>query len=249
MSSPALRTPSLVTGSEYVRQITARRSDRRARTAFQQLALQFAAPGATVFDFGCGTGLDAGYYAALGRRVVAYDVDAAMCRYFASHCAQPLATGQIRLEHRSYPEFIARYNTPAAWRADLVTANFAPLNLVSDLRELCAVLHRITNPNGRLLASVLNPYYLGDLRYTWWWRNLLPLLRDGSYALPGAQAAIHRRRVADFAAQSAPYFFLEQVLAGSPRRGREVRAATEKVRARHLGCRFLFLVFRRASGA
>jgi SAM-dependent methyltransferase len=243
---PLADTRTLVTGAEYVRQITARRSDRRARTAFQQLALQLAAPGATIFDFGCGTGLDAGYYAALGRSVVAYDVDAAMCRHFAGHCAAHIAAGRVLLEGGPYADFVARHTRGSAGRAALVTANFAPLNLVSDLRELCAALHQMTRPGAYLLASVLNPFYCGDLQYSWWWRNLKTLLRHGSYALPGAQAPIHRRLVADFSRQCAPYFALAHVLAGSPSRGGQLGAAGRGRSTRHhVACRFLFLVFAR----
>jgi SAM-dependent methyltransferase len=245
-SLPSPRAQSLVTGTEYVRQITARRGDRRARDAFRQLALQLAPPGATVFDFGCGTGLDAAFYAERGRSVVAYDVDAAMCQHFAGYCAPHIASGRVRLESGPYAEFIARHRGQAGWHADLVTANFAPLNLVSDLRELCAALRQISRPGGRLLASVLNPFYCGDLKYAWWWRNLGALLRRGHYALPGAQAPIHRRRVADFAASCAPHFLLEQVLAGSPSRGGQLRAGAPRRDGRYVTCRFLFLVFIRA---
>jgi SAM-dependent methyltransferase len=242
---PAAPVSPLVTGAEYVRQITARGSDRRARAAFQQLALQLAPARATVFDFGCGAGLDACRYAAEGRAVIAYDVDRSMCQYFAMHCAQHIAQGNIRLEGGPYADFIARRRHDAPWRAALVTANFAPLNLIGDLHELFAVFHAVTLPEGKVLASVLNPFFLGDLRYFWWWRHLLPLLRTGSFALPGAQAAIHRRRVREFAAQSAPYFTLERVLAGLPACAAAAEGMAGPLRPQLLTCRFLFLLFSR----
>jgi 2-polyprenyl-3-methyl-5-hydroxy-6-metoxy-1,4-benzoquinol methylase len=72
----------IVTGAEYVEQITAGESDRRARAAFRDLVLSIAQPGATLFDFGCGTGMDARFYAERGFRVLAYDVDHAPRRRF-----------------------------------------------------------------------------------------------------------------------------------------------------------------------
>src|SRR6202007_795880 len=87
--------PPLITGAEYVAQITARASDRRARSAFQQLVLRLLPAGATLLDFGCGTGLDALFYAQHGYRVFAYDVDARMRAYFATACAAPLAAARI----------------------------------------------------------------------------------------------------------------------------------------------------------
>ena len=95
-----------------------------------------------------------------------------------------------------------------------MTSNFAPLNLIDDLRQLFA-LFRLTGPGGAVLASVLSPYYLGDLRYRWWWRNAARLAREGRYAVPGAQALIWRRRLKDFATQCTPHFVLERVFPGS----------------------------------
>lgn len=242
-----LAAPPLVTGAQYVAQITARASDRRARTAFQQLVLQLLPAGATLLDFGCGTGLDALFYAQHGYRVLAYDVDARMRAYFAAECAAPLAAGCITLEEGSYEEFLV----PKAQlrRVALVTANFAPLSLIGDLAQLFAALHARTLPGARLLASVLNPYFLGDLRYGWWWRNLPVLLGDGHFAVRGAQADIHRRQLRDFAAQCAPYFTLQQVFRGlASRRGAAPRAGLygRRVSWQLLTCRFLFLLFVRS---
>jgi hypothetical protein len=60
---------------------------------------------------------------------------------------------------------------PVSRGADLVTSNFAPLNLIDALPELFAKFHALTAPNGRVLASVLSPNFLGDLKYRWWWQN------------------------------------------------------------------------------
>lgn len=244
----------IVTGSEYVEQITRRESDRQARTAFRELVLRLAPPGATLFDFGCGTGLDTCFYAERGFTVRAYDADRSMCEFFRSHCRSAIESGRVSLEEGSYREFLGRHRSSAGADVQLVTSNFAPLNLIEDLHELFAAFHSLTAPDGRVVASVLSPYFLGDLRYGWWWQGLPQLLRSGRYAVPGSQAPIVRRRLADFAAQSAPYFRLQGVfrgLPGSHLRNPRVRLSAHPGRARWLGlggCRFMFLVFARQDG-
>jgi hypothetical protein len=132
---------------------------------------------------------------------------------------------------------------------DLITSNFAPLNLIDDLRGLFAKFHALTGPHGKVLASVLSPYYIGDVKYGWWWRNSLRLWHDGHYAVPGAQASIIRRRLGDFAAQSAPYFALTRVFRGlAPMRGDRVNGVDVSHGSGHAWlsmttCRFMFLLF------
>jgi SAM-dependent methyltransferase len=241
----------LITGADYVKQITALESDQRARAAFVRLALEIAAPGANIFDFGAGPGMDARFYAQHGRSVAAYDVDANMCDYFAEHCRDLISTGQVKLEIGTYQEFLARHRSSTESGIDLVTSNFAPLNLIADLNELFAAFHAVTVPNGKVLASVLNPYYVGDMRYRWWWRNAPRLWRHGSFAVPGAQAPIVRRRLADFSARAAPFFKLERVFRGLPAsrmprmNGIDVRGGVGYTWTRLTTSRFLFLLFRK----
>jgi SAM-dependent methyltransferase len=241
----------IVTGVEYVQQITALESDRRARAAFLDLALKVAPPGAALFDFGAGPGIDARFYAEQGRGVAAYDVDAKMCEFFAEHCRDLITAGSVRLETGTYPQFLARHRATAGSAIDLVTANFAPLNLIGDLNELFATFHALTGPSGKVLASVLNPYFIGDLRYSWWWRNAPRLWWSGHFSVPGAQAPIIRRRLADFAGQGAPYFKLERVFRGLPsKQTPQVNGVAGRPRHRPswmpmTTSRFLFLLFQK----
>ena len=260
-------TCRIVTGAEYVAQITAVKSDRLARTAFQQLVLALAPPGAKLLDFGCGTGLDAQFYAGQGLTITAYDVDPQMCDYFTEHCRDLIEAGQVRLVRGTYAQFL---QAEAISGIDLVTSNFAPLNLIADLRELFAKFQAVTRPGGRVLASVLSPYFVGDFKYGWWWRNFARLLRDGHYPVPGAQAPIVRRRLTDFAAQSAPHFRLTHVFRGLPPRWgpgtAHFRVHTDDPKRRYetgstdsrgpggaawlraLSSRFMFLLFEKAPG-
>jgi SAM-dependent methyltransferase len=239
----------VVTGVEYVKQITALDSDRRTRSAFQKLVLSIAPPSGTLFDFGAGTGMDARFYAEHGLTVAAYDVDPNMCEYFSEYCRDIIEAGRVTLYGGSYREFLARKSLDDGRGVDLITSNFAPLNLIGDLPELFAKFHALTGPDGKVLVSVLSPYFVGDMRYGWWWRNLLRLWRDGHYSVQGAQAPIVRRRLGNFAAQSEPYFTLKLVFRGLPSYGTrdaapiDVSGGAGCAGLRVSGCQFMFLLF------
>jgi SAM-dependent methyltransferase len=239
----------LVTGAQYVAQFTARESDRRARDAFRGLVLRIAQPGAMLFDFGCGPGMDARFYAERGFQVQAYNVDPQQCDELASECRDLIEARRITLERGAYQDFLARDRSGGA--VDLVTANLARLDLIEDLHDLFAAFHELTAPGGRVLASVLSPYFLGDLRHRWWWRRLPALTRSGQLSAPGTHASTCPRRLADFDAQSVPYFELEEVFPGLPaRRVREVEglpvgSGMRRAWLRLTACRFMFLVFTR----
>jgi SAM-dependent methyltransferase len=181
---------------------------------FQILAAAMTPRGGKVFDFGAGPGIDARYYAESGLRVAAFDVDPQMCEYFADYCRHQMQSGRVHLERGEYADFLARESVSGIRDFDLVTSNFAPLNLIENLHELFAKFHALTGPRGRVLASVISPYYFGDMKYFWWWRNSRRLWRDGYYSVPGVQAPIFRRRIGDFALKAAPYFALKRVFFG-----------------------------------
>ena len=231
----------------YLATITQRRSDRRARSAFQSLVAQLAAPGASILDFGCGPGIDAKAYIARGYRVSAYDHDPAMCELARVRCRSEIDSGRLRLLVGAYRDFL-REPPLSAGATDLVTANFAPLNLIADLSELFAALDRLLGPQGKVLVSVLSPYFLGDARYRWWWRHVGALVRRGQYAVSGEHGPIIRRNLATYALAAAPYFKLRRLWRGSR------LAGPLSSRGRRPGpldwlpmssCRFMFLLFTR----
>jgi SAM-dependent methyltransferase len=240
----------LVTGRDYVRALDARKSDRDCRAAFLDLARSLLPPGATVFDFGCGPGVDARVFAELGHRVYAYDVDAKMCEYFREECADGLASGAVRLlETGDFPGMPAD-ELP---RVDLVSANFAPLNLIPKLTPVFERFARMLAPGGRVLASMLNPLHSGDVRYGWWWRGLPRLVARGHYSVAGAQAPITRWLPGTFARVAGPSFRLEAVYVAAPRRSppwRRVEPASPGHWPAIMAARYLFVSFtRRATSA
>jgi SAM-dependent methyltransferase len=222
-------------GAEYVRQINAQCADRRTRAAFRDLVLRMAAPGARLFDFGAGPGIDARFFAERGFTVDAYEVDPRMRDFFAEHCRDLMGTGRITLDGRAYRDFLEAKDNERG--CELVISNFAPLNLIDDLPELFAKFQALTLPQGRVLASVLNPLFLGEMRHRWWWREAPRLWRDGQLFMPGPQAPHYRRLLRHFRAASAAHFRLQSMLGIDPRRdGRFswLHAARS---------RYLFLVF------
>jgi len=236
------------TGADYVAAITALESDRRARSAFQDLVLRVASPGAVLFDFGAGPGIDARFYAEHGFTVGAYDVDPEMRKYFSAHCREFIQTGQIVLDSRAYTEFLSSATAGAGQRVELVTSNFAPLNLIGNLTDLFAKFHALTVPGGKVLASVLSPYFIGDLKYRWWWRNALRLLSKGHYSVQGDKVPIVRRRLAHFAGQCAPHFKLTRVFPGVSHEpgnanGIDVSRGVRSAWLRLSTSRYMFLLF------
>ncbi len=206
--------PALIAGEEYVVALTEKSSDRRARAAFLAHAIRGLAPDATIFDFGCGPDLDAQVYATHGFGVRAYDVDDRMCDVFEQRCAGWIAGGRVRLMRGTYPAFLA--SDFAHGEIDLVTSNFAPLNVIADLSALFAKFHALTRPGGRVLASLLNPSCVRDMRYGWWWKNRARYWREGSYAIPGPMYDLRRYSPAVLADRASPHFELRAVHRGLP---------------------------------
>jgi len=232
-----------MTGQEYIKAITRLESDRRARAAFQNLVLAISEPHSCIFDFGCGPGIDAKFYAERGYKVVAYDVDPRMSATFAEYCRPEIESGQIELLQGDYQHFLHTLVPVIQKRFEVsvVTANFAPLSMIDDLHKLFAELHVLSNCKTKILASVLHPYFVGDMPYRWWWKARPRCWRNGSHCIAHATGNVFRRSPENFSSQAEPYFTLEAVLPGRPG-----RAAPELKRAGRLvlaTSRYMFLLF------
>jgi hypothetical protein len=171
-----------------------------------------------------------------------------MCAHFRQHCATGIAAGAIHLIEGTYGHFLQR--KASAWPpAELVTANFAPVNLVEDVASLFHKFATLIQPDGQVLAAVLNPWFAGDLRYGWWWRGLPLLLTQGRYAVAGAQAPITRWLPGALAAVASDCFRARSyLLPGRARDGAsDGAAAARRLTARLAGfasSRFIFMLFR-----
>ena len=240
----------MLSGDDYIEAMNVSAADRECRRAFQNLATSLVPPGSAVFDFGCGPGVDAKLYTNRGLRVGAYDIDARMCESFAVNCAAELARGAVHLETGDYQGFLQRRTSSDGSKYRLITANFAPVNLVPNVHELFVKFSTMLTPGGQVLASILNPMFAGDMRYAWWWRNGVRLCVHGSYSVPGGQAPIRRWLPKKLAEQAAPAFGLAAVYRGLPMDEtegslpRRLRPAVLRDWPSLASCRFLFILFR-----
>jgi SAM-dependent methyltransferase len=188
------------TGAQYHEFMLASPRDRVVRERFQKMALDLLPAGADVLDFGAGTGIDAKAYAANGHPTFVHEPSQAMGDYLARYCRDEIAR-----------KTIITVASPLACKVQAVTANFAVLNHFADHAALFEELSRVVREGGFVLASMLNPYYLGDARYSWWRANVMNLVRSGHYAIE-SESRIHRFAPRVVARSAAPYFRLERLV-------------------------------------
>ena len=188
------------TGEQYHKFMLASPRDRVVRDRFQKMALDLLPAGADVLDFGAGTGIDAKAYAANGHLTFVHEPAAAMGEYLAQYCRDEIAR-----------KTIITVASPLACKVQAITANFAVLNHFAEHAALFEELSRVVRQGGFVLASMLNPYYLGDARYGWWRANVMNLVRSGRYAIE-SESRIHRFAPRVVARAAAPYFRLERLV-------------------------------------
>jgi SAM-dependent methyltransferase len=91
---------------EYDHQLS-RPGDVWVRGAFQEFVRARLPLGARLLDFGCGTGIDAAWYAAQGHRVLAFDNSEGMIARLRETCAAAIERQQIEPWLGSYESFEA----------------------------------------------------------------------------------------------------------------------------------------------
>ncbi|GAA0696033.1 class I SAM-dependent methyltransferase [Dyella marensis] len=192
------------TGAQYHQRFMSSPRDLAVRERFQRMALGLLATGDDILDFGAGTGIDAKAYAAHGHRTFVYEPAEPMREYLQIHCRDELAGGSV-----------IELGSSLGCKVRAVTANFAVFNHFADHTALFAQLSGVLGEGGFVLASMLNPYYLGDARYGWWRRNLPKLLRHGRYTFDTA-SGVHRFAPGVVARAAAPYFRLERLAPRGP---------------------------------
>src|SRR5213078_5254811 len=115
---------------QYDTRLNAFGGDRWARAAFRQLVTEHIRPGTTLLDFGCGTGMDALWYAERGYRVIACDNSEGMLGQLRTRCAQEITRGSV------IPVLADEVGLATALnghpRPNAVVSNFAVLDLIED---------------------------------------------------------------------------------------------------------------------
>ena len=166
--------------ADYDRQVDGEERNRATREAFRTHVSALAGRGGAILDFGCGTGIDAAWYAERGHRWWRTIRPAAMLALLRARAADAISRGEIVVVEGPFD---------ALWTAlaereplDAIAANFAVLNHVRDLRPLLQRLAGHLRPGGTLSASLLNALQRGAIRTRWWPREALRSLATGSIA-------------------------------------------------------------------
>jgi len=191
---------SVHTGEQYHHIFMSSPRDLAVRDRFQRIAFGLLAKDDAILDFGAGTGIDAKAYAARGHRTFVYEPAEAMREHLDIYCREEIAGGTV-----------IKLEADLGCKVQAVTANFAVLNHFADHTALFAQLAEVVDKGGFVLASMLNPYYLGDARYGWWRKNLVNLVRDGRYAFD-TESGVHRFAPGAVVRAAAPHFRLERLL-------------------------------------
>lgn len=168
-------------GRAYHEYMLASRRDLEVRKRFQNLVIQFTPYKGTILDFGAGTGIDARAYADKGFKTLVYEPCDENRAFLAGHCQHELESGAM-----AFADLAPRGS------ADVIAANFAVLNLIADHVALFAAFEGLLATKGYVVVNMLNPFFVGDARYDWWWENLFSLLRHGDYAVCGQDGPIYR---------------------------------------------------------
>jgi SAM-dependent methyltransferase len=120
-------------------------------------------PGQMVLDVGCGTGIDVGFLARRGNRVVGIDRSPAMIREARATLAREPFEALVELR---VMDVAAMASLPASGFDGIISA-FASVSTVADLRGFSAAAADLLRPRGTVLIHSLNRWSL------WEWMGLL----------------------------------------------------------------------------
>jgi hypothetical protein len=157
----------------------------------------------------------------------------------------------VQTSATTYQEFLRSHPVPGGAGVDLIVANFAPLNLVADLPPLFAKFAAMSNAEGKVLVSVLNPFFHELLKSRGGWTRLPRLLLTGRYTkqLHGVIPVV-RWLPGRLARQAAPFFRLAATYAPATAQTgqlpQRVAWSAPGDWARIAATQFLFLQFERA---
>ncbi len=123
----------------------------RFRAQMRSAVLEAAPPGSKLLDLGCGTGLDAEFFAKRGYRVVAVDWSAAMAARTIRRLAEAGLTSRVEVRQLGAHEL---EQLPGRV-FDAAYSDLGPLNCVPNLAETARQLARLMHPCGKLVVSVI----------------------------------------------------------------------------------------------
>ena len=131
---------------------------------------------ARILDFGCGSGEDAQYFAALGHEVVGIDLSPNMIRVAKSNIdtnIQERASFYVATENE-----LTKFCKP---KFSFAYSNFGSLNFVNNLGYTCKAINQLLLPNGKFIIAVQNRICIQEFFYYLLHRNL----RNATQRWPG----------------------------------------------------------------
>jgi ubiquinone/menaquinone biosynthesis C-methylase UbiE len=129
------------------------------KQVWKRLLGAFAA-GDRVLELNCGTGEDATFLAARGRRIVACDGSTEMIKVANTRAQQEAAGAEVSFQHLSNEELRL---LPLCKPFDGAYSNFSGLNCVPDLQSVARDLALLVRPGGRVLICVWSRVCIGEL--------------------------------------------------------------------------------------
>jgi ubiquinone/menaquinone biosynthesis C-methylase UbiE len=122
--------------------------------------LQVFAAGDRVLELNCGTGEDAAFLAARGRRILACDASAEMIKVANNRAKREGRGGDIVFQHLSNEDLRLLFRKQPF---DGAYSNFSGLNCLSDLRPVARELASLVRPGGHLLICLWSRACVGEL--------------------------------------------------------------------------------------
>jgi SAM-dependent methyltransferase len=150
---------------------------RRHRHCFWEMVAPLLPSSARLLDFGAGTGIDAQYYASVGHRVTAYDISPGMMEVLTARCAARVNDGTIQPVVGTLDDLRRAVANSAPFDAAL--CNFAVLSLIRDLHPVLRFFGRVVRPGGKLILSLQNPWFIGDVKTRAFWQAWWTFARVG----------------------------------------------------------------------
>lgn len=182
--------------------------DRWTRRAFQTLVAETISPRSLLLDFGCGTGLDALWYAHQGYRVLAYDISDGMLKQLRQRCGAEIATGQVVPVRAPFEDFAAAMRSHL--HPDAVVSNFSCLGDLARPPRFFEMIAPLLASGAPVLVSVLNPFFWKDMTHLWWWTALAHSFPRPAIRTHGPGRDAYRHFISSLANAARPAFRLER---------------------------------------
>ena len=180
--------------------------DHWTRRAFQALVAETIPTDRLLLDFGCGTGLDASWYARQGYRVLGYDISEGMVTQLRRRCGTEIASGTVVPVCAPFGDFataIGRHPRP-----DAVVSNYSCLNGLARPRAFFDAIAPLLTPGAPVLISVLNPFFWKDMAHRWWWAALARSVPRPAIITRGLGGGAYRHFIPSLVASARPGFRL-----------------------------------------